>query len=257
MRSLAQSVSADFAGVEFVLTDMDDTLTYRGRLAAATFDALERLQDAGIKVIPVTAAPAGWCDQMVRMWPVDAVVGENGGVTMLRRDTSIEYAFWSRDARGEATCRLAALRADIASRFPSATLASDQPFRLTSLAFNRPSDGDDTTRLSAFIRASGADAVVNSLWVLAYFGGYDKLSAARRLLAYAYGVDIDSQRDAVVYVGDSANDAPMFAHFPRSVGVNTVVEYLAEIEKPPEWITRGPGGSGFVEVANSVLAARR
>ena len=59
MRSLAQSVSADFADVEFVLTDMDDTLTYRGRLAGATFDALERLQEAGIKVIPVTAAPAG------------------------------------------------------------------------------------------------------------------------------------------------------------------------------------------------------
>lgn len=42
--------------------------TCRGRLSARTYDALERLQRANVTVIPVTAAPAGWCDQMARMW---------------------------------------------------------------------------------------------------------------------------------------------------------------------------------------------
>ena len=40
--------------------------------------AMEQLQDAGIKVIPITGRPAGWCDHIARMWPVDGLVGENG-----------------------------------------------------------------------------------------------------------------------------------------------------------------------------------
>lgn len=58
--------------------------------------ALERLQNAGIKVIPVTAAPAGWCDQMAWMWPVDGVIGENGGVFFRRQNDGrgIERFFW-------------------------------------------------------------------------------------------------------------------------------------------------------------------
>jgi|SRR5271165_270844 len=66
--------------VRYVLTDMDDTLTHQGRLPPETFIALDRLRLAGLRVVPVTAAPAGWCEQMARMWPVDAVIGENGGL---------------------------------------------------------------------------------------------------------------------------------------------------------------------------------
>ena len=44
----------------------------------AAYAALERLRAAGLLVIPITGRPAGWCDHIARMWPVDAVVGENG-----------------------------------------------------------------------------------------------------------------------------------------------------------------------------------
>jgi hypothetical protein len=47
------------ARIGFVLTDVDDTLTDGPRLPAAAYLAIERLQGAGITVIPVTAAPAG------------------------------------------------------------------------------------------------------------------------------------------------------------------------------------------------------
>lgn len=258
MKPLAQSVSADFAGVDFVLTDMDDTLTYRGRLSGATYAALERLHTGGIKVIPVTAAPAGWCDQMARMWPVDAVIGENGGISMRRNGRDVERAYWHGVAAlGEVQTRLQQLRDEALARLPSVRLAADQPFRLTSLAFERPATPEATADLGAFLRTSGADTTINSLWVLAWLGGYDKLTAARRLMRDVYGVDVDAQRERIVYVGDSTNDAPMFRHFQRSVGVSTVVEYLSEIEQPPAWITHGPGGDGFVEVADAVLSARR
>ena len=64
--------------IAYVLTDIDDTLTNNGRLPAVAFTAMERLKDAGIKTIPITGRPAGWCDHIARMWPVDGVVGENG-----------------------------------------------------------------------------------------------------------------------------------------------------------------------------------
>lgn len=258
MRPLAQSVSADFAGVDFVLTDMDDTLTYRGRLVAHTYDALERLQTGGIKVIPVTAAPAGWCDQMVRMWPVDAVIGENGGVSMLRSEGGVARTLWDEGTPfAEQEERLRVLKERVQARLPNVRLAADQPFRLTSVAFDRPSLAEESADLCSALCAYGAQATVNSLWVLGWLGAYDKLVAVRRFMARAYGIDIDAQRDRIVYVGDSTNDAPMFAHFPRSVGVSTVTEYLSQIEQPPAWITQGPGGAGFVEVADAVLAARR
>ena len=50
--------------VHTVFTDIDDTLSLHGRLPAAAYDALERLQAAGLRVIPVTGRPAGWCDHI-------------------------------------------------------------------------------------------------------------------------------------------------------------------------------------------------
>ncbi len=41
-----------------VFTDIDDTLTTGGRLPAAAYTALERLAEAGLQVVPVTARPA-------------------------------------------------------------------------------------------------------------------------------------------------------------------------------------------------------
>ena len=64
--------------IRFILTDIDDTLTLNGRLPADVFVAMERLKTAEIRIIPITGRPAGWCDHIARMWPVDGLVGENG-----------------------------------------------------------------------------------------------------------------------------------------------------------------------------------
>ncbi|WP_455173967.1 HAD family hydrolase [Azospirillum largimobile] len=258
MRPLTKAPPAALARVRFVLTDMDDTLTHRGRLTARTYDAIERLRDSGIPVLPVTAAPAGWADQMARMWPVDGVIAENGGLFLRRTiDGDVERRFWHGEAdRATASERLERLRQTIQSNLPQVELASDQPFRLCSLAFRAPADPGLRAALVRCFRAAGADVTVNSLWVLGWFGGYDKLGMARRVMCEVYGLDIDAMPDAVAYAGDSINDAPMFAHFPTSVGVSTVIDFLSDIPRPPAWITRGPGGDGFVELADALLAAR-
>ena len=257
MKPLADATPGDFAHVDLVLTDMDDTLTFNGRLAARTYAALERLQADGVRVVPITAAPAGWCDQMVRMWSVAAVIGENGGFCFTRRGETVERSFWhDPDARAGARDRLSKIAADVLQTHPQAALADDQPFRLTSLAFTQPADRETAVAIVRAFEAAGARATPNAIWALGWLGGYDKVAAARKFLPEAVGLDIDADLDRVVFVGDSVNDAPMFARVPKSAGVSTVTEHLPDIPKPPAWVTRGPGGDGFVEVADAILTAR-
>src|SRR5512133_1020129 len=78
MLPLQDLPDADLARIDGLFLDIDDTLTTGGRLPAASYAALEALHNTGLLVVPITGRPAGWCDHIARMWPVDAVVGENG-----------------------------------------------------------------------------------------------------------------------------------------------------------------------------------
>lgn len=259
MRALSTAGNAEFERVRFVLTDMDETLTYQGRLSAATYSSLERLQAAGVRVIPVTAAPAGWCDQMARMWPVDGVIGENGGVFFQRKPNGhgVARKFWHADnVLGATFAKLASVASAVQATVPEAKLADDQAFRLTSIAFSQPTDPAIGEQIVKVLESGGANTTINNLWILGWLGEYDKLAMSRRVLADVYGVDIDTEREAVLYTGDSTNDAPMFGFFEHTVGVSTVQRYLSQIPTPPAWITAGPGGDGFVEAVEAVIASR-
>ncbi|MDH3465707.1 MAG: HAD hydrolase family protein, partial [Gammaproteobacteria bacterium] len=119
-----------------VLTDIDDTLTTDGVLTAEAYSALARIKHAGLLMIPITGRPAGWCDHIARMWPVDAVVGENGAFyfrydgehkRMLRRFV------YSDAQRKEQRERLIELGYRILAEVPGAALASDQHYRESDL----------------------------------------------------------------------------------------------------------------------------
>ena len=97
-------------------------------------------------------------------------------------------------------------------------------------------------------------AKVSSIHVNGWFGGYDKLGMTRTLLREAFAIDLDADRSRFVFVGDSPNDAPMFAFFPRSVGVANVRDFLDRIATPPAFVAAQRAGAGFVEVADYLLA---
>jgi HAD superfamily hydrolase (TIGR01484 family) len=118
------------------LADIDDTLTDDGRLPASSLAALEALQAAGRLVVPVTGRPAGWCDHIARMWPVDAVVGENGAFYFsYDRSSRKMRAGFAKSAQERAADRakLSALREDILAQVPGAGVASDQDYRIADL----------------------------------------------------------------------------------------------------------------------------
>jgi len=249
--------------IRVVLTDIDDTLTTDGKLTVDAYSALERLHAAGKIVVPVTGRPAGWCDHIARMWPVDAVIGENGAFYMhfdvARR--KLVRRFVADDAeRARMRARLAAIGARIVAEVPGSAFASDQHYRETDLAIDYcedvpPLPPADVDRIVAMMRAEGMTAKVSSIHVNGWFGDYDKLSMTRTLMREVFALDVDAAREPFVFAGDSPNDAPMFAFFPNAVGVANLRRFLARIATPPAWITTGEAGAGFAELADALLAA--
>lgn len=249
-------------GLRGVLCDIDDTLTHHGRLVPAAFAAMHALQQAGLAVVPVTGRPAGWVDQIARLWPVDGVVGENGGLWFWMDATGLQRRFLQPAAERAANrARLHALGAQILAEVPGCALASDQPYRELDLAVDfcedvpALPDADIDRILAAFTRA-GATAKVSSIHVNGWFGAFDKLTGCRRFVVDRWDRSLDDERDRWVFVGDSANDEPMFAHFPLTVGVANVRRFLPRMAAHPRWITPSEGGHGFAEAVTHLLANR-
>jgi len=265
MCPLAEMPRAEAAAVRAVFTDIDDTVTSDGRLTAAAYAAVEALAGAGIPVVPVTGRPAGWCDHIARMWPVAAVVGENGAFWFRydREARRLERRFVQDEAtRLAGRERLARLAQTILAAVPGTGLASDQAYREADLAIDWCEDVprlDDAAvgRIVDLFHAAGAQAKVSSIHVNGWFGDYDKLGMTRVAARECLGLDLDADRDRLLFVGDSPNDAPMFAHFPNAVGVANVAAFRGRMEAEPRFVTRAPAGDGFRELVEYLLAARR
>jgi len=264
MRPLAEFPAAEAASIVGVLTDIDDTLTTEGKLTAPAYAALEHLQAAGLKVIPVTGRPAGWCDHIARMWPVDAIVGENGAFWMRYDATTRKLrTVAAGDVPTDRQARIDALARDILAAVPGCALASDQFCRIADLAIDFCEDVPPLPRSTVdeivrLMETAGMQAKISSIHVNGWFGRYDKLSATHRCLAAEFGSDIDrpDERARWIFVGDSPNDAPMFGFFPNAIGVANVRDFSDRMTAAPRYVTQARSGAGFVELADFLLASR-
>jgi hypothetical protein len=247
--------------IGYVLTDIDDTLTNSGRLPAVAYTAMERLRDAGIKTIPITGRPAGWCDHIARMWPVDGLVGENGAF-YFRYDDSLKKMqrryFKSEEQRISDRHRLEKLKAEILLKIPGSRLSVDQAYREADLAIDYCEDIErladhDIDKIVSLFENAGAQAKVSSIHVNGWFGDYDKLTMTEMMFKEVFGKSLEEVKPQVIYTGDSPNDVPMFAYFPNSVGVANVRQFKGKMDHLPTWITEKEGGYGFAEMVNILL----
>ena len=196
------------------------------------------------------------------MWPVDAVVGENGTCYM-RYDAAtrkLVKRFMVDDAtRAAQRDKLAAIGESILRAVPGAALASDQHYRESDLAIDFCEDVPalpraDVDRIVAMMQAEGMTAKVSSIHVNGWFGRYDKLTMTRALFAEGFAIDLAAERAHFAFVGDSPNDAPMFAYFPNAVGVANVRRFADRIATLPAYVTQAESGAGFAELASFLLA---
>src|SRR4051812_3933529 len=218
----------DARSIDTLLFDIDETLTTEGKLTATAYSAPEALKSAGKRVVPITGRPAGWCDHIARMWPVDAVVGENGAFYFGMFGGKLLKRFQDDDAtRAGNRQRLQAISRQVLAAVPGCALASDQAYRETDLAIDYCEDVpplplDAAERIAGLMRQAGLTAKVSSIHVNGWFGSYDKLAMTRLLFMEQFRIDIAKDNTQIVFAGDSPNDAPMFEFFKKSVGVANV-----------------------------------
>lgn len=254
--ALTQEEAARLRGVAF---DLDDTLLDHGRLKEATYSALFLLSEAGLDLYGVTGRPAGWADVLARLFPVRAVVAENGAVVCARKDERV-VLIDSVDAavRRERDQKLEALLARFRQSFPDFEPADDVRARVSDRTFDigeyRRVAPERVAEASAFLREQGARVFVSSVHLHATFDYADKASGAVRLLSQDSGLDSTAVRHAFAYLGDSENDASCFAAFAVSIGVANL---RGRPTLRPRYITSKPMGAGVVEAAEVILRLRR
>jgi HAD superfamily hydrolase (TIGR01484 family) len=263
MKPIAKIPIAIKKNIRYVLADIDDTLTFNGRLPADVFAAMESIQKAGINMIPITGRPAGWCDHIARMWPVDGIVGENGAFYFYYDDDQHQMRrryFRTQKQRRTDRKNLDTLKTDILNKIPGCAVSADQAYREADLAIDycedvAPLSGEEVARIVSIFEAAGAHAKISSIHVNGWFGDYDKLTMTRMLFEEIFDEDLDAVKETVIFIGDSPNDVPMFQFFPHSVGVANILQFNKIISHKPAFVTRLEGGHGFAEMVDSILTS--
>jgi len=266
VRPISDITPSQASGVRYVLMDIDDTLTHNGKLLASSYNALWKLKAAGLRVVPVTGRPAGWCDCIARQWPVDGVVGENGALAFWeepcgaeRPDRQTLKAAYHPNAVKNDHPVLRKVRAQALAEVPGLRDAKDQFARLFDIALDfaeeEPVLGFSAAeKVKEIALAQGAVAKISSIHVNVWMGDYDKLSMAERFLRDRFGWQ--GNLEEVVFVGDSPNDEPMFARFPLSCAVANIRNFLHLIKDKPAFTASKEGGEGFAEIADALLEKR-
>lgn len=248
--------------LRFLFTDIDDTLTEDGQLGPEAYAALWKLHRAGLHIIPVTGRPAGWCEMIARLWPVQGVVGENGAFYFRYTEKKMKRVFFStEEERLKNKSLLAKIEREIEEQVPASALASDQFCRLFDLAIDFCEDvpalqKTEVQKIVTIFKSHGAQAKVSSIHVNGWFGSYDKLTMVLQYLKEEWGLSPEEAKKQAGFSGDSPNDEPMFEYFPHSFGVANIKNFISELRSPPTYVTEKTGGLGFVEIAEQIILNR-
>lgn len=252
-------------GLSGVFFDIDGTFTSSGKISAGAYQSLWKLKDCGLKVVPITGRPAGWCDHIARMWPVDGVVGENGALYFWFDHT--EYRLKKRfidpeKIRFENRQRLSRIRDEILAKVSGVSVASDQLYRETDLAIDYCEDVNAVDQKSIdlvcdIFKKNNAQYKVSSIHINGWFGHYDKLKMTKLFAKELWSMDLNVNKKYFIFCGDSPNDEPMFRYFPYTAGVNNVLRFVNRMEYLPAFVASKEGGDGFVEIVKTILQYRR
>lgn len=264
MKPVKEISLSEIRSLKGVLFDIDDTFTLEGKILADAYCALWKLHDSGLLLIPITGRPAGWCDHIARMWPVDGIVGENGAFYYYYSDQEKRlmrrYIFDPAEAQKNQDA-MEEIKEEVGSRVPSSRVSADQHFRLFDLAIDFAEDvphlsNDEIQAICDVFKQHQATYKVSSIHVNGWFGDYNKLTTTKLFLAERYGLFWEEAAGSFAFIGDSPNDEPMFEAFPISVGVANVNRFAAMMKFHPSYVTTKPGGLGFAEFADIIIDNR-
>ena len=197
------------------------------------------------------------------MWPVDGVIGENGGLYMRMTQQGLQREFrYDEATRAGFRKRLELIREEVLTKVPGCGIASDQPYREYDLAIDfsedvAPLSQEAVAEIVRIFEAHGATAKISSIHVNGWFGVFDKLTMAKQYARDVFSVSLAEENETFAFCGDSPNDEPMFAFFTHSFGVANVRQFLPQMKSPPATITQAEAGAGFTEVVDAILKDRQ
>lgn len=254
MQFLKPLEELDVPNVRGVFFDIDDTFSTNGKITSEAYQALWRLKEAGKIVVPVTGRPAGWCDHIARMWPVDAVIGENGAFYFMMKDGRLAKHYVADTASAiHNKKKLANIRDEILRDVAGTAVASDQNYREFDMAIDFCEDvdrlGDDSiNKVLEICKKYGVSVNISSIHINFWFGGYTKLSATKIFVRREMGLDLDLVNEQFIFCGDSPNDEPMFEYFQKSIGVANVLNFKDRLYYQPAYLANKKSGEGFAEI---------
>lgn len=261
LRDLSLLSEEKVCPLEYVLTDVDDTITTNGKLMPEALQALYNLSENGFKVICVTGGSAGWGDTYLRQWPVEAVVSESGAVSLYRENGVIKHYVHPSIVQEGYAERSRLLIEKVLKEVPGSKLSSDQFARLYDIAFDHGSeppylDKDQIQKVVGICQEFGAETAVSSIHVNAWFGQYDKKRGALSFFRDILGIDEAAFKRMCCYCGDAPNDQVMFSYLPLTFGVGNVLEHIAEFHDFPSYVSQGKYGKGFSQIAAALIATK-
>ncbi len=237
--------------IMYIVSDVDDTITHKGRLLPLSLQALYDLKESGKHIILVTGGSAGWADVYIRQWPIDYVITESGALLLYKKDDG-DIAYITNPRINQRSVNKK--RRELIKLTKDYPLSSDQYARIYDIAYDkRTLDAKDVELLKDIVKSCGANYAESSIHLNVWIGDYDKAKGIKEFLPYITDEDISSFIDHSVYLGDSFNDQIMFSLFPISIGMQSVEENRSKFEILPKYITEGYGGYGFFEASEILI----
>lgn len=231
---------------------MDGTLTVRGKFTSALLQSLEDLAGAGIKVLIVTGRSARWVSGLVSYLPIVGALGENGGL-FYPADTQAPVILTPIRDLAAHRQQLADTFERLQAEFVQIQTSADNQFRLTDWTF-------DVEGLTLTSIASLQKLCHQLGWGFTYSSVQCHIKPLRQdkatgLLKVLQDYFPEYTSEQIITVGDSPNDESLFdaQHFPHSVGVANVRDYISQLTHQPAYITDGPEANGFCQLAQLLI----
>ncbi len=247
MQPLAQAT--DLQQIKLVATDMDGTITRRGKFTAELVTTLAKLAEQGIPVLIVTGRSAGWVQGIMNYLPVAGAIAENGGI-FYNPGTSrwLIKIKHPQDHRRN----LATTYQQIKHLYPNLQESSDNPFRLTDWTFDvQGVSPEQIAQINQICQQQGFNFTYSTIQGHIKLPNQDKAMAVIAVIKEYFP---QLSLDQVITVGDSPNDEPMFnsAYFSKSLGVANLKHYQNHLRYLPKYISQGEEVSGFKELADLI-----
>lgn len=243
------------SSIKLIATDMDGTLTKKGKFTAELLAALESLDTENITVLIVTGRSAGWVSAISHYLPIAGAIAENGGIFYNNQNESSELITNLENIESHRT-KLKKVFQLLQSKFPEIKESADNSFRLTDWTFDIGDLNPFQLKIMDNIcNEAGMGFTYSTVQCHIKPQQQDKALGLQQILNKHFQ-DISPQQ--VVTVGDSPNDESLFNSncFPLSVGVANIADYCDRLQHQPNYITTLSEVAGFCELIHTLIKAK-